>query len=99
MTNHLTAIILTHNEEKLLEDCLKSVSFADEIIIIDDNSIDNTLHIAKKYNATIYPRTLDTFANQRNFACSKVNTTWALFIDADERVPEALQKEILSVIT
>lgn len=91
----LTAVVLTKNAEKTLDACLESVSFCDEIVVIDDGSDDKTLAIAKKHDAKIYKRPLDgDFAAQRNFALEKVSHEWVLYVDADEQVDKALQREI-----
>lgn len=91
----ITAIILAKNEEENIEDCLRSVSFCDEKIVIDDNSTDRTVEIAKKYGANIYTHALDNdFAAQRNYGLSKATGEWVLFVDADERVTEPLSLEI-----
>jgi len=94
----ISAIILTKNEEKNIESCLKSIMWCDEIIIIDDNSKDNTKNIAKKYKAHFYPRILDTFSAQRNFGIEKAKRDWILFLDADERISKELSKEIQQAI-
>ncbi len=98
MNKKLSVIILTRNEEKNIRECMKSVSFADEIVVIDDNSTDKTRDIAEKMGAVVYKRKLDDFATQRNFGISKATGKWILFIDADERVPTELHKEIMSAI-
>ncbi len=96
---NLTAVVLTKNEEKNIERCLKSLSFAGEILIVDDYSVDRTLDIAKKFGVKIYKRLLNgDFAQQRNFALSKARFDWVLFIDADEVVPEKTKLEIISKI-
>lgn len=94
MDTKLSVIILTRNEEKNIKDCIQSVSFADEILVIDDGSTDKTVEIAQKMGAKVYNRHLDNFAAQRNFGMSKAKGEWIFFIDADERVPHELQEEI-----
>ena len=64
----ITIIIPTFNEEKYVEDCLHSVSFANQIILIDSNSSDNTIELAKKFNCEIISRKFDNFSNQKNEA-------------------------------
>lgn len=92
----ITAVVLTKNEEKNIKNCLESIKWVDKIIVLDDNSTDNTLEIVKKYNAIVYKRDLKKdFAAQRNFAISKVDKDWTLFVDADERIPEELKNEII----
>ena len=96
----LTAIILTKNEGKNIEKCLKSVDFCDEIIIIDDYSSDRTLGIVQQVNKVhkVYKRELNNnFSEQRNFGMEKCKNDWILFIDADEEVSNELQKEIISL--
>lgn len=94
----ITVIILTHNEEKNILDCLETVNWADEIILVDDNSIDRTVEIAKAQqlkNLKILQNQLDgDFAKQRNFALSHAQNEWVLFIDADERISTELRTEI-----
>lgn len=95
----LSSIVLTKNEENNIERCIKSLSFCDEIIIIDDFSTDKTIEVAKKLNAVVYQRALNNdFSSQRNFGLEKAKNEWVLFIDADEVVPENLKQEIISSI-
>lgn len=101
----ITAVILTKNEEKNLERCLKSILFCDEIVIVDDFSTDKTLNqISKiknqndKLNIKIFRRKLNNdFAGQRNFGMSKASNEWVLFVDADEEISKKLKEEILSL--
>jgi len=96
----ITVIILTKNNAGTIEKTLKSISWAGERIIIDDDSCDATVDIAKKRKATVYQHPLnDDFASQRNFGLSKAKGEWVLFIDSDEEVSEELEKEILYKIT
>ncbi len=93
----ITAAVLTKNEEKNIERCLKSVAFCDEIIVIDDYSTDATLKKvedlkSKVKSLKIYKRELkEDFAGQRNFAMKQAANEWVLFIDADEEVSKELQ--------
>lgn len=94
----ISAIVLTKNEEKNIEACLQSLTFCDEVIVVDDFSTDSTAQIAKEHNATIIPRKLEGgFSAQRNFGMERAKNDWVLFIDADERVSPELQKEIESL--
>ncbi len=95
----ISAVILTKNEEKNIVDCLESLSWCDEIIIVDDNSDDRTLEVAKKMVAKVFTRSLNNiFSAQRNFGLEKASRDWVLFIDADERVSKELKEEIKSKI-
>ncbi len=91
----VTAIVLTKNEEKNIAKCLASLRFCNEVVVIDDYSIDKTVEIARRYGARVFQRHLkDDFASQRNFGLSKAKKGWVLFVDADERVTEALASDI-----
>lgn len=99
----ISAIILTKNEEKNIFECLKSISWCDEIIVIDDSSTDKTLKIVKEFkhsNLTLFEHLLEhDFSKQRNFGLDKAKGDWILFIDADERVSETLRDEIKNLIS
>lgn len=97
--NMISGVILTKNEEKHIESCLKSLLWCDERIVVDDCSEDKTKEIAKKLGAIVYEHPLDNdFANQRNFALEKAKGEWVLFLDADERISPSLLSEITSVL-
>ena len=95
----ISAVVLTKNEEKNIVDCLESLFWCDEIIVVDDNSEDRTLEISRKFDAKVFIRNLNgNFSQQRNFGLSKAIGDWVLFIDIDERVSENLKEEIKAVI-
>lgn len=95
----ISAVVITKNEENTISACLDSIRWCNEILIIDDNSIDNTVHIAKRYGAKIVNHSLNNdFASQRNFALLQVKNDWVLFVDADEEVPNALVFEIQNIL-
>ena len=94
----ITAIIPTLNEEIHIEDAIKSVNFADEIIVIDSFSKDKTLSIAKKMNVKIIKRTFDDFSSQKNFAIAQATHPWIYILDADERVSPEVELEILEAV-
>src|SRR3989338_6025984 len=102
---NLSAVVLTKNEEKNIERCLKALDFCNEIIVVDDYSTDNTKNqISKiknqndKLNIKILNNNLNNdFAQQRNFGLLKSSNDWVLFIDADEEVSKELKKEIVSL--
>jgi len=95
----ISAVVLTKNEEKNIVDCLESLSWCDEIIIVDDDSEDRTAEISKKFSAKVFIRNLNSdFSKQRNYGLEKANGDWILFIDADERVSKKLKEEIESKI-
>lgn len=95
----ISAVILTKNEENNIQDCIDSLKWCDEIIVIDDYSEDRTVEIAKKNSANIFQRELnDDFSEQRNFGLKNAKHDWVLFIDADERVSDALAFEISGAV-
>ena len=94
----ITAIIPTFNEQERIKNSLKSAQFADEIIVIDSYSTDDTISIVKKSNAILLQRKFDNFSNQKNYALEFANCEWVLFLDADERIPYQLQVEIKTAI-
>jgi len=96
----ISAVILAKNEEKNLPDCLESIrQLANEIVVIDDNSTDKTIEIAKEFEAKVFTHSLSNdFAQQHNFGLGKAKGDWVLFIDADERVTPDLKKEIILTV-
>ena len=91
----LSVVVLTKNEERNIEDCLKSVDgWADEIVLVDDLSSDNTVKIAGNYTSKILSQKMEVEGKQRNFAYSQAKNQWVLSLDADERVTNELKKEI-----
>ncbi len=95
----LSVVIITLNEEAKIKDCLESVAWADEIVLVDSFSKDNTVEIARNYTDKIYQREFAGFGDQKNFALSKASGDWILAIDADERVTSELQEEIKRTLT
>jgi glycosyltransferase involved in cell wall biosynthesis len=91
----ITAIIPTLNEEVNIEQAIESVSFADEIIVIDSYSTDATVALAQKHDVTLIQRVFDDYSTQKNFAIEKAKHNWIYVLDADERVTPELRKEIL----
>ncbi len=99
MKSTLSIVVLTHNDESRIVDCLECLRFADELIIVDDKSQDRTVELAKQFTSKVFVRELNkNFSNQRNFALNNVHSQWVLFIDSDELVSNALRDEILTAI-
>lgn len=98
-TSMITAVILTKNEEKNIEQCLRTLTWCDEILVIDDNSTDKTVILVEKHDVTVFEHALNNnFSSQRNFGIEKARGEWIFFVDADEEVPEPLRLEILGII-
>jgi len=95
----LTVIIPTFNEASYIKDALESVSFADEIIVVDSFSQDETKSIAETFTSKVLQRQFDNFSAQKNYALEHATGDWVLFIDADERVTRTLEAEIKEVIS
>jgi glycosyltransferase involved in cell wall biosynthesis len=94
----ISVVIITFNEEKRLENALKSVQgIASEIIVVDRYSSDETLKVAKKYTKQVFERKWTNFSDQKNFANSKAQYPWILSLDADERLSPELREEILKL--
>lgn len=92
----LSVIVLTKNEEPVVADCLESVKWADEIIVIDHGSVDKTLEIVKKFGVKkiVDAPEKSTFSDRRNLGAENASGEWLLYVDADERVTEKLREEI-----
>lgn len=97
----LSVVISAFNEAKHLPDCLQSVAFADEIIVVDNSSTDATGAIAKQYTKHVYTQNNDPGKIDllKNFGIMKATSDWILILDADERVPKELAEEIRTVMT
>lgn len=98
MRASLSVVIITKNEAHNIEDCLKSVSFADEMIVVDSESTDDTRERARGLGAKVFTRPLQGFGEQKRFAASLAQGNWILNVDADERVSPELATEIQWVL-
>lgn len=94
----LSVTIITFNEEQNIARAIKSVSFADEIIVIDSYSSDKTVEIAKNLGVQVISEEFLGYGQQKNFAADKCQGEWILNIDADEEVSPELKKAILNTI-
>lgn len=91
----LSVIILTHNEEDNIKACIESALFADEILVLNNDSKDRTVEIAQSLGATVIERELNNdFSAQRNFGIQKAKHDWIFMLDADERITEDLAHDI-----
>jgi len=96
----LSVVVLTYNEEKHIRECLDSVrSFADEMLVFDSRSTDQTAGIAQAAGARVEVRSFDNYASQRNAALDAAQGDWIFFIDADERATDEVGKEITGEIS
>lgn len=90
----ITATVITLNEEYNIADALKSLSWTDEIIVVDSESTDRTVDIASQFTDRIFVRPWPGFAAQKNYAAGQASYDWIFNLDADERVSPELAKEI-----
>ena len=97
LQNKISVIIITGNEEKNISDCLKSVNWADEIIIVDSESTDSTVKVAKEFTEKVYVRKWEGYAPQKSYALNLATNEWILSLDADERVTTRLSDEIMNL--
>lgn len=95
----LSVLILAKNEERNIEDCINSVKFADEVLVIDDFSTDKTRELAEKLGARVVQRAMNgDWGGQQTYAIREAKHAWVLFLDADERISESLGQEIVAAV-
>jgi glycosyltransferase involved in cell wall biosynthesis len=94
----LSVIIIAKNESRCLERCLQSVQFANEIIVLDSGSVDNTVAIAKQYTPFVYETDWKGYGIQKQRALAYATSDWVLNLDADEWVDDALKSAITSAM-
>ena len=99
MSLPVSIVIIAKNEQGRIRECLESVhGWADEIVVIDDESTDETRGMALKYTDMIFTRHMDLEGKQRNFGALKARHDWIIRLDCDERLTEDLKKEIAAVV-
>ena len=96
--NPLSVAIITKNESHNLPDCLKSVAFADQVVVVDTGSTDGTEAIAKEFGCDFFIEEWKGFGSQKQSAIDKCNNEWVLLLDADERIPPETASVICSVV-
>ena len=95
----ITALVITYNEIGYIENCLKSISFADEIIVVDSYSTDGTYEFLKmQSNVKVIQHPFKNYTAQKAFTLSQATNDWVLFVDADEVVTTTLQNEIIETV-
>ncbi|MGI9551175.1 MAG: glycosyltransferase family 2 protein [Aurantibacter sp.] len=95
----LTALVITYNEIGYIEKCIESISFADEIIVVDSYSNDGTYEYLQNHpRIKVIQKTFENFTNQKTFALAQASNDWVLFTDADEVVTAELRNEIQNVL-
>jgi len=94
----LSVAIITRDEEEMLPGCLESVSFADDIVVVDSGSTDRTVEIAQGFGCRVFVEPWRGFGPQKNSAVSKCRHKWVLIVDADERIPEETREAIINAV-
>lgn len=94
----LSVAIITYNEEDHIKDCLESVKWADEIVVLDSFSTDRTVEICRQYSDKVFQREWPGFSDQKNNAIDLTTNPWVLVVDADEMVTEGLKSEIKEIL-
>lgn len=95
----ISAVVICRNEENVIARCLESLTWADEIIVVDSDSTDQTLPVAKKFTSRIFTHPWQGFGPQKQFAVEQAHSDWILVVDADEVVTKELAAEIRLVCT
>ncbi|MDD5457331.1 MAG: glycosyltransferase family 2 protein [Candidatus Margulisbacteria bacterium] len=95
----LSVAIITKNEKENIRQCLQSISFAGQIVIVDSGSTDNTLEIAAEFGCEIYSEAWRGFGPQKQSAIDKCSQPWILVLDADERIPPDTANIIKKIVT
>lgn len=90
----LSAIVITGNEERNMRDCLESIRWVDEIVVVDSASIDRTVEIAREYTQKVFIKQWQGYAAAKSFALQQCTSDWVIWLDADERVTKELAQEI-----
>jgi len=94
----ISAAVITKNEEKRLPDCLKSLSFAEEIVVVDSGSTDRTVEIARESGCRVFMEDWKGYGPQKNSAIEKCSNDWVLLLDADERLAPGAAELIADVL-
>ncbi|MBI4637827.1 MAG: glycosyltransferase family 2 protein [Candidatus Rokubacteria bacterium] len=94
----LSVVVIAWNEEERLRDCLGSVGWADEVVVVDAESGDKTVQIAREFTDHVLIRPWGGFADQKNFALGQASGDWVLSLDADEEVSPELREEIVALL-
>ncbi|PYM40860.1 MAG: glycosyltransferase family 2 protein [Candidatus Rokuibacteriota bacterium] len=94
----VSAVVITFNEEERLRACLESVAWADELVVVDAESSDKTVQIAREFTDRVWVRPWPGFPDQKNFALEQATGDWVLSVDADEEVSSELREQIEAVL-
>lgn len=90
----ISAVVVAKNEQDRIGECLHALSFCDEIVVVDNGSVDDTADIARKHNANVITSRSSSFADLHNTGAKAATGDWLLYVDADEIVDETLRRSI-----
>jgi len=93
----ITVCVIAQDNEDIIQRCLESCAWADEIVFVDGGSTDATPDIARRYGAQVYTRSFDYCAHQKNYALARANGEWTLLVDSDEVVSPELADEVRQI--
>lgn len=94
MRQKLSAVLITKDEENNIKRCLSSITFADEIVVVDSGSTDNTVKICNEFGCIVLSADWMGFGPTKKYAVDNATYDWILSVDADEVVSESLKEEI-----
>lgn len=92
----ISVVLITLNEEKVIERTLQALQWCNEIVVVDSGSTDRTVAICQQYGCQVFYRKFDGYGPQKRFAVTKASHDWVLSMDADEIIPDELRNEIQS---
>jgi glycosyltransferase involved in cell wall biosynthesis len=95
----VSAIVVCFNEEENIRECLESLRWCDEIVVVDSFSTDRTVEISRGYTDRVFQRAWGGYRDQKSFAHSQATKEWVFLVDSDERVPPELRMEIQDALT
>ena len=99
MNKKISVVIITLNEEKIIEKCLSKLKFADEIIVVDSGSLDKTVAICEEFGAKVFYNKFEGYGLQKQFAVAKTKNDWVFSLDADEILTDELINEIQTIFS
>ena len=94
----LSIVVCAQNAQSHLEECLKTLLWADELMVWDNESTDKTVEIAGKFTPNVFVKKMEVEGAYRNFTFSQTRNRWVMYVDPDERVPEPLRDEIIRTL-
>jgi glycosyltransferase involved in cell wall biosynthesis len=94
----IAGIVITKDEERNVANCLDSLRWVDDLVVVDAESTDRTVELAKKFTSKVFVRPWPGYGPQKNFAMDQTMAEWLLIVDADERVSPELRQEIMALL-